>query len=65
MIKKKMNINVQNDLIEIGRIRQYLAIMTRRAATDKDFRALCLEDVSRAYFELAGQALPEQYAVRN
>ena len=55
---------MEHDLIEIGLVRQNMIMLTRRAATDKDFRSLCLEDAGRAYLHLTGQILPERYAVR-
>ena len=51
------------DIIEIGKLRQDMALLFRRAATDKEFRALCLKDSSRAYLELTSRVMPEQYSV--
>lgn len=52
------------DSVEIGKMRQNMAVLLRRAATDEEFRTLCLRDASKACFELTGKTMPEQYAVR-
>jgi len=57
------NISKDHDIIEIGLIRQNIFMLTRRAATDKDFRNMCLEDADRAYLKLTSKSLPEPYAV--
>ena len=52
------------DIIEIGLLRRNFAALFRRAATNKDFRMLCLKDANSAYLELTGQSLPEWYTIR-
>lgn len=62
--EKGVSMNAKNDLVEVGLFRQHLSTLSRRATIDKAFRALCLEDADKAYFELTGQVMPKQYIVR-
>lgn len=51
------------DMTEIGILRQNMIRLSRRAATCRDFRNLCLESAADAYLELTGQPLPELHMV--
>ncbi len=51
-------------MTEIAALRENMAALTRRAAVDAEFRALCLNDADAAYRELTGLPLPEHYNPR-
>lgn len=46
------------------RIKQTLAEVYKKAATDEAFRSLCLRDPSEAVRQIAGQALPDGFKLR-
>ena len=53
----------EQTMLEIGLLRQNMAVLLRRAAVNEAFRRVCLEDASEAYLVLTGQTLPAQYVV--
>ena len=49
---------------EVAELQKNMAALLRKATVDEDYRRICTEDATKAYFELTGKDLPEKFQVR-